>query len=305
MSADQITPERIGEIRELADYEYEQGSSPRLSRVLSIRYSTPSNHPARGPAPDRAGRAIQDRSRARKPGRGRSSSSHTFSFCARKSPSARGGPPPAAVPERAAWLTIEEMANALVLDFGTPIGAARGFARAIAEASKAKGARLPAAVQGWRCRRNRLPEEWWNMVLERGIGADNSSHARPRDGDEGRNCMAPLPPLPLPSLRRGRWSRPIRGSLVSFRSPRGAPVRPSVRGQRIRQVRRWGALLDPGTGWALGSSRTLGSPRLRRFLQVVGSGVPGRGCIPGRPQQKAKSELAILLSKALAAGGEG
>lgn len=43
------------------------------------------------------------------------------------------------VPERAAWLTIDEMANALVLEFGTPIAAAKGFAKAIADASIAKG----------------------------------------------------------------------------------------------------------------------------------------------------------------------
>lgn len=41
-------------------------------------------------------------------------------------------------PDRAAWLTVEEMANALVMEFGTPLSAARGFAKAIAEASKAK-----------------------------------------------------------------------------------------------------------------------------------------------------------------------
>lgn len=45
------------------------------------------------------------------------------------------------VPDRAAWLTVEEMANALVMEFGTPLSAARGFAKAIAEASKAKALR--------------------------------------------------------------------------------------------------------------------------------------------------------------------
>ena len=48
-------------------------------------------------------------------------------------------------PERAAWLTIDEMANALVLEFGTPLAAARGFAKAIADASIAKGSRAITA----------------------------------------------------------------------------------------------------------------------------------------------------------------
>lgn len=49
------------------------------------------------------------------------------------------------VPERAAWLTVDEMANALVLEFGTPLAAAKGFAKAIADASMAKGSRaIPA-----------------------------------------------------------------------------------------------------------------------------------------------------------------
>lgn len=46
-----------------------------------------------------------------------------------------------AIPDRAAWLTIEEMANALVLDYGMPLPSARAFARTVAEASKAKGAK--------------------------------------------------------------------------------------------------------------------------------------------------------------------
>jgi len=53
--------------------------------------------------------------------------------------------PAGRVLERAAWLTIDEMANALVLEFGTPLAAARGFAKAIADASIAKGSRaIPA-----------------------------------------------------------------------------------------------------------------------------------------------------------------
>ena len=48
---------------------------------------------------------------------------------------------PAVVPERAAWLTIDEMANALVLGFGAPIATAKGFAKAIADASIEKGSR--------------------------------------------------------------------------------------------------------------------------------------------------------------------
>lgn len=308
MSADQITPERIGEIRELADYEYEQGqfSSPlkgALDQVFDALESSRSEV-----------QRLTEQVERFKTGAVRVSLDGAVYFepyvqllreeITKLREEARR---PAAVPERAAWLTIEEMANALVLDFGTPIGAARGFARAIAEASKAKGARLPAAVQGVEVPEKPTPEEWWNMVLERGIGADNSvaMYAHEMGMKDGiawlRSRLSPSP-------------QPATGAVVASDSwvARFLSLTPEERLFVLRCGVNGSGKYAAGEPYSIpGQGGLWEAPERLGLLVCEGSYkwsapgfLEGLASLAGL-SKKAKSELAILLSKALAAGGEG